>query len=222
MVRCSTEKKSWLIIHISGRVQWQPAENSACRCCSTSGTSPWMHERVEQNRGPYAVSAQTRGRWRSRRRTQMIEKLDSIKKQLGELATVLNAFKSEAVQLRVLDFVLGEESPDESGEKPASTRTPRKSRGRRSATQKNADRVGPAKRKKAPSGTGAPATLTQLLPGTFFDKPRTINDMIEHCRHNLARTFKANEFSGKLGRMVRNGELIRKKNADKQYEYKKP
>ena len=54
------------------------------------------------------------------------------------------------------------------------------------------------------------------------NKPRTINDLIEHCKHNLARTFKANEFSGKLGRMVRNSELTRKKNTDKQYEYKKP
>ena len=36
----------------------------------------------------------------------MIESIDSIKKYLGELATVLNAFKSEAVQLRVLDSVL--------------------------------------------------------------------------------------------------------------------
>src|SRR6266508_7025079 len=78
------------------------------------------------------------------------------------------------------------------------------------------------KKAKAPGGTGAVATLSQLASGTFFDKPRTIKDLIDHCKHNLARTFKANEFSGKLGRMVRNGELTRKKNADKQYEYKKP
>lgn len=38
----------------------------------------------------------------------MIESIDSIKKYLGELATVLNAFKSEAVQLRVLDYVLNQ------------------------------------------------------------------------------------------------------------------
>lgn len=152
----------------------------------------------------------------------MIQKLDSIKKQLSELAAVLNAFKSEAVQLRVLDFVLREESSEELDEKPANTRTSRKSRPRRTAALKKTDSATSATRKKAPAGTGAHATLNQLLAGTFFDKPRTINDIIEHCKHNLARTFKANEFSGKLGRMVRNGELTRKKNADKQYEYKKP
>jgi hypothetical protein len=78
------------------------------------------------------------------------------------------------------------------------------------------------KRRKASSGIGAVATLSQLLSGNFFDKPRTIKDVIDHCKHNLARTFRANEFSGKLGRMVRDHELTRKKNADKQYEYKKP
>lgn len=152
----------------------------------------------------------------------MIQKLDAIKKQLSELAAVLNAFKSEAVQLRVLDFVIGEESLEELDEKPANIHTSRRSRPRRTATLKKTDNATSATRKKSSAGTGAPATLNQLLAGAFFDKPRTINDIIEHCRHNLARTFKANEFSGKLGRMVRTGDLARKKNADKQYEYKKP
>ena len=152
----------------------------------------------------------------------MIQKLDSIKKQLSELATVLNAFKSEAVQLRVLDFVLGGESSEESDDKPPSTRTTRRARPRRTATPRNAEGATSATRKKAPAGTGAAATLNQLLGGTFFGKPRAINDIIEHCKRNLVRTFKANEFSGKLALMARNGELTRKKNAHKHYEYKKP
>ena len=53
----------------------------------------------------------------------------------------------------------------------------------------------------------------------FFKKPRTIGDILVHCETNLARKIKANEISGKLGRMVRNGELKRTKNADGQYEY---
>jgi hypothetical protein len=150
----------------------------------------------------------------------MIEKLDSIKKQLAELATVLNAFKSEAVQLRLLDFLLGQQSIKKPDEIPVRAGASKKPRSRR-ATTPTGEGATAKKGKKAPSGTGAPATLTQLLSTTYFDKPRTINDIIEHCKHNLARTFKANEFSGKLGRMVRTGELTRKKNADKQYEYKK-
>lgn len=148
----------------------------------------------------------------------MLEKIDSIKKQLGELATVLNAFKSEAVQLRLLDHLLGEQPEEKTG--GAQRRTRKKTKVKRTAAPTGGGEA--SKKKKASSGTGANATLTQLLAGTFFDKPKTINDLIEHCKHNLARTFKANEFSGKLGRMVRNNELTRKKNTDKQYEYKKP
>jgi hypothetical protein len=152
----------------------------------------------------------------------MLGDFSSLKKELAELSTLLNEFKSEAVQLRILDFVLGrrvEQSPA-GGAEEGSTRPRGKTR--RNQERKPTAADGAGKRKKAPSGTGAPATLTQSLSGTFFDKPRTINDIIEHCKQNLARTFKANEFSGKLGRMVRNGELTRKKNAEKQYEYKKP
>ncbi len=153
----------------------------------------------------------------------MMEEFEKIKKQLAELATVLNAFKSETVQLRILDLVLGGESAEEEDSHQAKdSKTSRRARVRRKPKTERAAAATPRNRKKPSGGTGAGATLTQLLTGNFFDKARTINDIIEHCRVNLARTFKANEFSGKLARMVRNGALTRKKNADKQYEYKKP
>jgi hypothetical protein len=151
----------------------------------------------------------------------MIEILDSVKKQLGELATILNAFKSEAVQLRLLDFLLGTQPMKGLGFIQKPVRTAKRTRANRSdASAENG--ATPKKKKKAASGNGAPATLTHLLSTSFFDKPKTINDIVEHCKHGLARTFKANEFSGKLGRLVRSGELTRKKNGDNQYEYKKP
>ncbi len=152
----------------------------------------------------------------------MMETFLAMKKQLSELASVLNEFKSETVQLRILDLVLGTEPPTDATGRQRGPNPGRGARARRAGKVKDTDSSAAGKRKKAPSGTGAPATLNQLLAGNFFDKPHTINDIIEHCKQNLARTFKANEFSGKLGRMVRNGELTRKKNADHQYEYKKP
>jgi hypothetical protein len=152
----------------------------------------------------------------------MMEKLVGMKKQLSELASVLNEFKSEAVQLRILDLVLGTEPPADTTGRKKERNPARRARARRVSKAEDTDSTAPGKRKKAPAGTGAPATLNQLLLGNFFDKARTINDIIEHCKHNLARTFKANEFSGKLGRMVRSDELTSKKNADHQYEYKKP
>ncbi len=152
----------------------------------------------------------------------MIEKLVSMKEELSELATVLNAFKSEAVQLRILELVFRNQSTEGVADLKKEGKHSRRVRGRRAQKTKGSDKPTPGKRKKASAGSGATATLTQLLSGNFFDKPRTLKDIVEHCKNNLARTFKANEFSGKMGRMVRSGELTRHKNADKQYEYKKP
>jgi hypothetical protein len=151
----------------------------------------------------------------------MMEEFEKIKKELAELATVLNAFKSEAVQLRILDLVIGQKVTEEAHHANIG-KTATRTGVRRTPKGESAPTPGPSKRKKSLGGTGAVATLTQLLSGSFFDKAHTINDIIDHCRVNMARTFKANEFSGKLGRLVRNGTLTRKKNADKQYEYKKP
>jgi len=152
----------------------------------------------------------------------MMQKLVDMKAQLSELATILNAFKSEAVQLRILEIVLGKQSAEKQLIAPPDTEHNGKTKARRKQTTKKTDAEATAKPKKAPGGTGAVATVAQLLSGPFFDKPRTIGDIVDHCKDRLARTFKPNEFSGKLGRMVRTGELTREKNADNQYEYKKP
>jgi hypothetical protein len=157
----------------------------------------------------------------------MIDKFADMKGQLSELATVLNRFNSEAVQLRLLDIVFGKQhggdSTDEEEDRDAGHKAPRKP----SAKAKTANDNASDQRKKSSlgtgtRGTGARATLTQLIEKGFFDKPQTINSIIGHCKVNRARAFKQSDFSGSLARMVRNGQLGRKKNEDKQYEYKKP
>lgn len=69
------------------------------------------------------------------------------------------------------------------------------------------------------SGHGAVAALSELVDNGFFNKPKTINDIVSHCEEKQARRFKSNEFSGKLGRLTRDGVLDRTKNGDGQYEY---
>lgn len=149
---------------------------------------------------------------------------EEIEKKLAELAKILNSFKSEAVQLRILDYVLGQESQTTIPNTPSSNANRKISKrpASKAQEQKPDSQEAAPKRKKVPSGAGAPAALTQLLAGNFFDTPRTINDIIEHCKNKMARTYRSNEFSGKLSRLARNGELIREKNADGQYEYQKP
>jgi hypothetical protein len=152
-----------------------------------------------------------------------IENLTELKKQLIDLASVLNTFKSESVQLRLLEYILGEVSTSDKPPEQESRKTPAKRH--RKQSKPSADKIANApslKKKAAASGSGAVATVVQLLEGVFFKKPKTINDIITHCKDHLARTFKANEFSGKLGQLTRTKQLKRAKNADKQYEYQKP
>ncbi|NIA07884.1 MAG: hypothetical protein GWP14_09695 [Actinobacteria bacterium] len=153
----------------------------------------------------------------------MIKDFEAVKKQIGELAGVINSFKSEAVQLRIIELVFGVSSEDEDQAEDTAKRKPRSSK--RSVQKKKPSAKGQTSSKSPErarsAARGAVATLSHLADADFFSKPKTISDIIEHCSTHRARKFKANEFSGKLARMVRNGVLRRKKNADKQYEYTK-
>ncbi len=151
----------------------------------------------------------------------MLKNFEAIKAQLAELADVINKFKSEAVQLRIVELVLqgkNVETGGESSNEVATTKKGKKKRKPASSSTNTAD----GKKKKASGGTGAIATLVKVYGEGFFSKPRTISDILAHCETNLARRIKANEISGKLGRMVRTGELKRTKNTDNQYEYTRP
>ena len=98
----------------------------------------------------------------------------------------------------------------------------RKSNVGRSNASKDSDvKIEKAAKKSRPSGQGAVASLSELANGDFFTKPKTISDIVSYCEQNMARRFKPNEFSGKLGRMTRDRVLVRVKNGDNQYEYTK-
>lgn len=156
----------------------------------------------------------------------MIQNFDEIKSQLSELSKIINSFNSEAVQLRIIEIILGDiqsSNPTElrknDAHNPSQKPNKRKSsRGRQKPKETNEAGEKPRKKTRA-SGQGANATLTDLTEGDFFASPKTINDIITHCDQNLARRFKPNEFSGKLARLTRDGTLNRDKNSDGQYEY---
>ena len=150
----------------------------------------------------------------------MIKNFKEIKSQLKELSEVINGFKSEAVQLRIIEIIFGLETEDDSAKDESDTPpTPKRKTAKRKSTKKTSKKEYSKKSGKAASGQGAVAMLIKLVEEGFFSKPKSIGDIIEHCDHNLARKFKPNEFSGKLGRLVRDGDLKRSKNAENQYEY---
>ena len=148
----------------------------------------------------------------------------TVKKELTELATVLNTFKSEAVQVRIVELLLATSESVVDDKRPVRSPTARPKRKTKRKTAKKVAKKDTTTRPRrtATSGTGGTAILSQLLAGDFFSSPRTIGDIVEHSKHNLARTIRPNEISGKLARLTRNQELSRSKNSDGQYEYVKP
>lgn len=155
----------------------------------------------------------------------MLKDFDSIKSQLGELADIINKFKSEAVQLRIVELVFQGKAPSTDADvrnmsEESKVKHKKRRASRKKATKETKDGV--TTKKKVGGGAGAVATLIKVHGEGFFKSARTINDILAHCETNLARRIKANEISGKLARMVRSGDLKRAKNSDGQYEYTNP
>jgi hypothetical protein len=57
-------------------------------------------------------------------------------------------------------------------------------------------------------------TLNELIEGGFFEKKRTLNDIIDYSRNNKAKNFRPDQLSGPLARSVRDEHLKRQKNGD--------
>jgi len=145
----------------------------------------------------------------------MIKNFEEIKKQLSELSSVINSFKSESVQLKIVELIfrVTEEKTEDITEEPIKKKKIRKKGHAKESTTES------KKKKSAPAGQGAVAILLKLFDGDFFKKPRTITDIVNKIDVDYAKKFKASEFSGKLARMVRSEQFKRNKNKDGQYEY---
>lgn len=150
----------------------------------------------------------------------MIKNFDLIKEQLKELAIVINSFKSEAVQLRLLELVFEavERAPAEQAGAgaPAGELRPHRPARRKAA---GSSKIAASPKVKGSGRPGGKAMLDRLLEEGLFKNPKTIKQLVDHCEHNLAFKYKQSDFSGSLARLTRDGKLKRTKNADKQYEY---
>jgi hypothetical protein len=134
----------------------------------------------------------------------MLKDLEQLKKQLIELAVVINSFKSEAVQLKIIDFIfkggglettalpdtIGVDASEQRNRRRKKRSSPREPRGA-SAEEKRKTSRG-----RSGSGKGASATLTQLIEGDFFDQKRTIGDVVDHCA--LCEVMRVNQVNRPL------------------------
>jgi hypothetical protein len=155
----------------------------------------------------------------------MIQNLEQLKSELTELASVINLFKSEAVQLRVVELILTgaiKEGGAADGPHLPATTPSRKSSGKNAKLRVKMP-SGTDKTQRGSRSAAGPATLLgELINEKYFSKKHTLNDILQYCSSQKARKLKPNELSSPLARFVRNKKLTREKNADGQYEYVKP
>jgi hypothetical protein len=142
----------------------------------------------------------------------MSKHIEKLKKQLIEISEVVNSFKSEAVQVRVvdrlLDAIIESEKADNEGE-IFSKRVYKQ----RSGDEDNFVSV----RRKKP---GATKVLNQLLSTDFFIVPQSISSIANYCHDNFDSDFKTSELSGILLKLAKENKLKRERSYENnRFEY---
>ena len=151
--------------------------------------------------------------------------LDELQKKIRAIAETVNSFKSESVQLRVVEILLGQLGVTDIPPKDETThRSPARPKKSRRQTKKPASANGGTKKAKqkasrTSSSPGSFATISQLLTDGFFKTPKTIGSIVDHCSTSRGHHYKASECSPVLLRLLRDGKLKRAKNKEGQYEY---
>ena len=148
----------------------------------------------------------------------MLKNFEELKKELTELASVINLYKSEAVQLKIVELVFQEAGVP--AEEPVVASTRRRQSRTTSHASLSKSPAEPKKNAGQKSGKmGSVAVLNRLIEDGFFKTRRALSVILEHSRSKLAANIKPNDMSGPLARFVRNGRLDREKNKEGQFEY---
>jgi len=146
----------------------------------------------------------------------MSKQTEKLKKQLIEISEVVNLFKSEAVQVKVidklLDVIMDGERADMEIVEPFARKGPKQKLNGHSYEHQ-------LERKKP----GATKVLNQLLTTTnFFDTHRSISSIADYCKSNYDSDFKTSELSGILLKLANEHKLKRERSdANNRFEYVK-
>ncbi|WP_454801846.1 hypothetical protein [Mucilaginibacter phyllosphaerae] len=143
----------------------------------------------------------------------MNRQIEKLKKQLTEIAEVVNSFQSEAVQVRVVDRLLDEIMETERGDTEG-TETFNK-RGRRPARENEVNEFTQGRKK-----LGATKVLNQLLTSDYFKTPHSISSIADYCKEKFDSDFKTSELSGILLKLAKENRLRRERsNENNRFEY---
>jgi len=146
----------------------------------------------------------------------MNKQIEKLKKQLVEISEVVNSFKSEAVQVKIIDKLLDVMLESEKNEPEGSDSFIRRSKGNRAESELENY---PFNSRKKP---GATKILNQLLATDFFNSPQSISSIADFCKDNFNSDFKTSELSGILLKLAKENKLIRERNNDNnRFEYAK-
>ncbi len=96
------------------------------------------------------------------------------------------------------------------------TKTKAKSKSSTQKAEKDAESGSTTKTRGRP---GPGEILTKLAEDGFFSSPKSSENIIDHCKDNLAYTYEMTEISSSLTRATRNNLLTRSKDENGQYEY---
>ena len=142
----------------------------------------------------------------------MSKHIEKLKKQLTEISEVVNSFKSEAVQLKIIDRLLDVlvefDKTDAEGTELLN---------KKGHKRDESDNYPFAQGRKKP---GATKILNQLLSTDFFSTPRSISSIATYCKDNFDSDFKTSELSGILLKLANENKLRRERSNDNnRFEY---
>jgi len=142
----------------------------------------------------------------------MSKQTEKLKKQLLEISDVINAFQSEAVQVKIIDRLLDTIIDwDKDGEE-----FNRKTMRLQSSSEEHSRQRGSIRK------PGATKVLNQLLQTTYFDQPHSIADIATYCKDQYDSDFKTSELSGILLKLANESKLRRERSEENnRFEYVK-
>ena len=130
-----------------------------------------------------------------------------------EISEVVNSFKSEAVQVRIIDRLLDAIAETEKSDLEG-TETFSK-RGRRVRNSEDDEHISHGRKKP-----GATKILNQLLATDYFDTRHSISAIAEYCKEHYDSDFKTSELSGILLKLAKEDKLRRERSNDNnRFEY---
>lgn len=132
-----------------------------------------------------------------------------------DISDVVNSFRSEAVQVRVVDRLL--DAMIESDKAEAENHEVFNRKGRKLRPDLDIKEFSSAPGARKP---GATKILNQLLSTDFFNIQRSISSIATYCKETFDSDFKTSELSGILLKLANEGKLKRERsNENNRFEY---